>query len=56
MIERIDRLEFRKDDTIFCPLRNGCCIMECPAYLLAVDPKEEESVGFCTARFLVGNK
>ena len=54
MTERIDELGFTGDYTIFCPLRDGCCVMECPAYLVAADPKEGEPVGFCTARCLVG--
>lgn len=46
-------MKFTGDNSIFCPMRNGCCIKECPAYILAVDPKDGKPDGFCTARFLV---
>ncbi len=56
MTERIDRLEFSGDNTIFCPMRNGCCIKECPAYIPAVDKKHGNPWSSCGANFLVGNR
>ena len=55
MTEYTDETKFTCDKSIFCPLRNGCCIKECPAYISAVDPKENEPDGYCTAPCLVSN-
>jgi hypothetical protein len=56
MTECIDRLKFNGDNTIFCPMRNGCCIKECPAYIPAVNAKHGNPWSSCGANFLVGNR
>lgn len=50
-----DEIEFTGDYTIFCPMRNGCCIKECPAYLPPADAKIGNPWGSCTAKFLMGD-
>ena len=56
MTEYTEESKFTCDKSIFCPLRNGCCIKECPAYLPAADKKVGNPWGSCRAAFLVGNE